>query len=261
MTLIASTRTLDGIIIAGDSLATFSNAPIVKGDVDVSCPACNHQHTVAAVLTGTSQAATTLSYAQKIFPFMDNFGVGIYGGLQVLGRTVHFAFREFEKICRDKDLKFDTPQEAAQAAGDYLHDLLVEYYRHFGLDLKAKPDDFFYSGFQLIGYDGDKPYTCNVTLGNAVRMDSIGGLDVSVCGIQEVTGALFEVYAKVPDSIPFIDAFSLQDAIEYVEFLIKTTALHQRFSRKIPSVGGEIDIASVTPFDGFQWVRQKKLYR
>lgn len=58
-----------------------------------------------------------------------------------------------------------------------------------------------------------------------------------------------------------IAAFSLQDAIDYAKFLIKTTADYQRFSGSLPVVGGEIDIALVTNRGGFQWIEQKQLYR
>lgn len=56
-------------------------------------------------------------------------------------------------------------------------------------------------------------------------------------------------------------AFSLQDAIDYSKFLIRTTADFQRFSGNMPTVGGEIDIALVTNHRGFRWIAQKELYR
>jgi hypothetical protein len=56
-------------------------------------------------------------------------------------------------------------------------------------------------------------------------------------------------------------AFSLQDAIDYAKFLIRTTADYQRFSGKWQTVGGEIDIALITNRNGFQWIAQKQLYQ
>lgn len=58
---------------------------------------------------------------------------------------------------------------------------------------------------------------------------------------------------------PF-QAFSLQDAVEYAEFIIDSTAKAQRFSRELPTVGGAIDIALITPFDDFTWIKRKELY-
>lgn len=56
-------------------------------------------------------------------------------------------------------------------------------------------------------------------------------------------------------------AFSLQDAIDYAKFLVRTTADYQRFSGQMPNVGGDVDIALVTPRGGFKWIAQKELYR
>ena len=71
--------------------------------------------------------------------------------------------------------------------------------------------------------------------------------------------AVWGLHKTHPESQPPYHVFSLQDAIDYAEFLIRTTIAHQRFSQTIPNVGGDIDIALVTPFDGFQWIRQKPL--
>src|SRR2546423_13420167 len=96
MTLIVSLRTLDGIVLAGDSLSTLMRSAEIQGDVDVTCPSCGHQHIIQATLQGPALPATTLSYAQKVFPFMTNFGIGTYGAGQVYGRTIYFAIRELE---------------------------------------------------------------------------------------------------------------------------------------------------------------------
>ena len=58
-----------------------------------------------------------------------------------------------------------------------------------------------------------------------------------------------------------VAAFSLQDAIDYASFLIRTTSEYQRFSGKWQTVGGDIDIALITNRNGFQWIKQKPLYK
>lgn len=45
MTLIVSQRTLDGVVIAGDSLATYLHtAPSIEKTVEVECPGCKGKH-------------------------------------------------------------------------------------------------------------------------------------------------------------------------------------------------------------------------
>lgn len=71
--------------------------------------------------------------------------------------------------------------------------------------------------------------------------------------------AIWRLYKERPEDQPPYPLFSLQDAINYAGFLIRTTIDHQQFSQKIPDVGGDIDVATVTLLGGFQWIRQKPL--
>lgn len=59
---------------------------------------------------------------------------------------------------------------------------------------------------------------------------------------------------------------SLQDAIDFSTLMIQTTSAMQRFSDGInadpgdmPGVGGPIDVAVITPDQGFVWVKKKRL--
>jgi hypothetical protein len=59
---------------------------------------------------------------------------------------------------------------------------------------------------------------------------------------------------------------TLQDAVDFCVLMTRTTASIQRFSDGtrltpggIPGVGGEIDIAVITPEKGFAWLKQKTL--
>ena len=60
---------------------------------------------------------------------------------------------------------------------------------------------------------------------------------------------------------PVIGALSLQDAVDYAEFLIQSTMGVQRFANMIPTVGGEIDIALITNYTHFRWIKAKSLAR
>lgn len=51
----------------------------------------------------------------------------------------------------------------------------------------------------------------------------------------------------------------LQDAVDYAEYLVSVAIGRFRFVVGAPVVGGEIDVAVVTP-DGFTWVRKKSLH-
>jgi hypothetical protein len=85
------------------------------------------------------------------------------------------------------------------------------------------------------------------------------GIGCNVSGDIRVVNLLWNV--QPGDGSANFGAFSLQDAIDYARFLIRTTADYQRFSGVMPTVGGEIDLALVTSHRGFQWIAQKQLYR
>ncbi len=59
---------------------------------------------------------------------------------------------------------------------------------------------------------------------------------------------------------------TLQDAIDFCTLMIETTSAIQRFSDGIkanpgdlPGVGGPVEILTITPEEGFKWVRKKKI--
>lgn len=72
--------------------------------------------------------------------------------------------------------------------------------------------------------------------------------------IQEIHGNLYEHLA--------IPAMPIQDAIDLVRFLVETTIGFQRFAVRVQpkTVGGPIEIASITKHEGFRWVQRKHFY-
>ena len=97
MTLIVSLKTPDGIVIAGDSMSTMRSQMKLEVNAPLKCPECGKENKIKMEVGGIPMTATTLPYAQKVFPFMDNFGVGTFGSGQLSGKTMHFAIRELER--------------------------------------------------------------------------------------------------------------------------------------------------------------------
>src|SRR5690348_1209101 len=98
MTLIVSLIIPDGIVIAGDSLATIIQyGTAAQGDVDVTCPNCQHKHTVPATLPSIPVPSTSFPYAQKIFPFDRTYGIGTAGAGQLNGKSIYFLMRQLER--------------------------------------------------------------------------------------------------------------------------------------------------------------------
>lgn len=260
MTLIVSLRIPDGIVIAGDSLATMMGNMQAKVQLDVVCPECKHQHRVDAEIGLGNLPSTTFSYAQKVFPFLKEYGVGVFGSGQLAGKTIFFAMREYEnELVKEKNQFPEGVSNVANAIGNYLHDLLKKQVEKDGKKLEEMDEKWHPMGFQVVGYDGQDPKTIEVNLGKENTINIYEKSGVTVSGASTMVGMLFDRYKKNPQEQPIYEIFSLQDAIQYAEFLISTTASQQQFSRSIPKVGGQIDVALVTPFDNFQWIKRKKL--
>jgi hypothetical protein len=55
-------------------------------------------------------------------------------------------------------------------------------------------------------------------------------------------------------------AMPIQDAIDLAEFLVHATIQYVRFSPGNPTVGGPIEIATITKHEGFKWVQRKHFF-
>ena len=261
MTLIVSLRILDGVVIAGDSLSTLmGQRQLEAAPIDVTCPKCTHNYKIQPEVEEFAVPGTTFSYAQKVFPFRGRFGVGTFGVGLLADKSIYFIMRLFEQESK-KEQPINGVTEAAEKIGNEIHNFLIEQLELEKVSIDALPDDQALLGFQVVGYDGLDPKTIEVFIGKRVVCRPINQLGCTISGSKEVVQAIWGLYKKEPQSQPPYPAFSLQDAIDYAAFLIRTTIDHQRFSQAIPNVGGDIDIALVTPFDGFQWIRQKELGR
>jgi hypothetical protein len=56
------------------------------------------------------------------------------------------------------------------------------------------------------------------------------------------------------------DAMPIQDAIDLAHFLVYATIQFVRFQPGTPTVGGPIEIATITKHEGFKWVSRKHYY-
>ena len=258
MTLIVSVISADGIVIAGDSLSSLNRQINMKQSVQVFCPHCKKKHIVNANFQGNMGQAT-YSYAEKVFPFLENFGIGVFGSGLIGSHSVNFLVRSFEHYLKEHNRTIDDVTNLAEEIGVNLHNLLKKQLEIEKKSLDDFPKEHVSLGFQVVGYDNLEPKIIEVLLGKDVRYNEFSQLGCYASGNREVVTAIWELYKKQPEGHPIYEVFSLQEAVDYVDFLISSTISFQRFSPITPNVGGEIDIALIRPFDEFQWIRQKPL--
>jgi hypothetical protein len=261
MTLNVSLRIPDGIVLASDSLATTMLNLNVRTDVRGKCESCGHEGTIKDVQLPTlTLPGSTWPYVQKIFPIGPYSGLAIFGSGSVNGRSQYNHIIGLVKLGgfgHEGDL-----EKLAEKIRVYFQNQLLEEWKKGSVDANLQPDNFFPFGYQLVGFKKDSsgepiPLTLKIKIGKASVIEKIEGLGCTPTGDESVVSLLWPSGNLGAN----IGAFSLQDALDYAKFLIKTTADYQRFSGRMPTVGGEVDMALVTAHKGFQWIAQKELYR
>ena len=259
MTLIASLISPDGIVLAGDSLSTNLAALNTQVQFPAECPTCHAKFSVGGNVQLAPLPRSTFSFAQKIFPFLRRYALGTFGQAQLAGKTMHFALRELERKLADEQYQPANIADIISRINEQLLSLLDLQYP----DRRTNaPDGWFALGYQFVGYEGPAPKAYEIRFvgkGDPVIIDKTVPSGCTVSGDTFIVSCLWDFHLKNPIHSPAFEVFSIQDAIDYAEVLISTTATYQRFTRNMPTVGGEIDIGLATPFDNFRWIKRKKL--
>lgn len=255
MTLVVSLRIADGLVLATDSLATLQGRIGIEADLSVKCPECSKDIELKELkMPPIPVSSSTMSFAQKLFPFKKKFGIGCYG-LNILNKkTIYYHMKSLED--KFETHKFKSVHEVADKIKKYFGEEIKKQIR----DLDKAPEDFSPLGFQVVGYDENlNAKTIEVKIGKDSKFKVYEGIGCTVNGDIDVVLHLWEIGKKDPRRRAKYSSFSLQDAIDYAEFLIKATATYQRFANIMPTVGGQVDIALITPYRQFTWIKSKEL--
>lgn len=243
---------------------------------------------------GDGQAVTVNTYdnANKVFNLRKGLpiaamtaGIGNFGN-----SSISTIAKDFRKLAEAKDGPFEiaidsyTMEEVAKKTRDYL------YEERFS-KLKEKPEGDFH--FWVGGYSSDAEMgeiwrvdisngncpepTCEASVEQASRVcwggapEAINrlilgygqGIQAALArgGVPEdkLEGALKEIAQYTQASLEH-PAMPTSDAIELARFLAETTKQFLRFMPGANSVGGHIDIATVTKHENFKWVARKHFY-
>lgn len=256
MTLVVSLRVPDGVVLAADSLQT-TQASLQLGmkDFKVKNEKTGEEINVGDLkLPSILMPTSTSSYAQKLFSFKDKFGVATFGSAVINSRTIYNHIKNLE--LNTKEIK--TVSEAGKILLDYFTVQLQEQLKVTGQKL-AKGQ--LVMGFQVVGYESQNDlfgHTVEVIIGEEPKSRMIDGIGCTISGDTEVVKKIWEIGQGTNRAANY-GAFSLKDAVDYVEFLINTTASFQRFANMIPTVGGAVDVALITNYSKFQWIKYKDL--
>lgn len=258
MTLTISVRVPDGIVLAADSLVSIMATITPTGEFGAKCPKCKEDIKISDLkLPPIGMPAGSSSFGRKLFNIKKrNIGVAVYGTPSLNGRTVESHIREFEKL---KVVGKETVEEIAKKLAKYFYDKVKKEVK----DVSKIPEKHVVTGFQVVGYDEkdiEIGKTFLVKIGRKVVIEPTHdkGYGCTFGGDGRVVGKLWKVDPTIPIAKPNYRFMTLQDAIDYAIFLIRTTIGYQRFATMVPNVGGNIDVAIITHHDGLKWIQEKK---
>lgn len=248
MTICVSVKTRDGIVLGTDSMSTVT---LYGND-------------------GQSMAQKTYSNARKLvqigsFPI----GVFIYGTGNLGPRTVYSHILEYSR-----SLENDREWTVQKIASGLSQHMMQEYNEIYG---ETKAQHFL--GLNVAGYSKGVASSEEWKIGipssiepglvmtNGVNWEGIllpfgrlyQGYDLRLIQALQEAGVKPDLLRRVLEETPLVpqilfDAMPLQDAINYVVYVLRTTIGFSSFETGPPTCGGQLQIAVISEEDGFQWV-------
>ncbi len=271
MTLVVALKVGDGLVMGADSASTFERA-------------------------GTSGAEFVNSYfnAEKLFNLVKGLPIGVLvyglGGL---------SNRSVGSLLKDLRIQLSGPsvgpsilqpasytiQQAAERVKAFFYDDL--YKKQFpGIPGTGLPGMGFLIGGYSAGSGSSELWqvavkedgTCDPPQELIPQADPFGirwegqpeaclrlvrGFNMQALDRLMQAGLTVEQALRVLDhGLPFaLPTMPIQDAIDLVEFLEEVTCGFVRFAPGHPTVARPIDIAAITPHEGFRWVKRKHYFK
>lgn len=264
MSLVVSLRVPDGLVIAADSLSTSKNIlGFDFGKMDLKCPNCSHvidQKSADFPKLNLELPFSASSYTQKLIKLNGKFALSVFGVGVIGQKSIYYHVKQQQKagVFIGKTLS-----EVNSILVKYFGDALLADYPKYK---DEAPDNWHPLGYHLNGYESsdgvDKAITYEVYVGKKSIVKPIEQIGCTVGGDLFVVNKLWELASPSKGNnghqIKY-GLLSLQDAIDLSIFFIETTSNFQRFADSLQTVGGDIDIALITPFHDFQWIRRKRL--
>lgn len=270
MTIAISLKVDDGIVLASDSATTFC----------MSNP-------------GGGFSVQIYNNAKKIFRLHKELPLGaVTWGLASIGRlSLKILAKDFRSALMDGQIAFDpnayTVQQVAVLFKEFMFD------RHYQQTFAQIPEDQRPTlGFMVAGYSSGQPrgevWHLQVDKGTYYGPDLAIGQDISGIRWQGQPQSLrrlilgfdpnlYTVLQKAGLPQPQIDAIiqscsrefgvsivkdgmPIQDAIDLAIYLEETSAGFSRFCDGPAFVGGPVEVAVLTKYEGFKWIKRKHFY-
>ncbi|MCI0448941.1 MAG: hypothetical protein L0Y79_04030 [Chlorobi bacterium] len=260
MSIVACVKVIDGIALAADSVTQIWG----KG------------------VSGQAGVMKTYHFAKKIFQ-LGTLPIGIltYGIGNIGHRSIESLVRDFYNTPLDAK----SVEEITNEFYTYIKRIYEQTYPPQVNELQQQPNlGIYIAGYserdRELGNDWGMEYEFILPVHTAsIQVREKEKTGASWRGISNIFSRLFFGYEPLLKktlidggrseeeinkllgsfAVPIVfDGMPVQDAINFVTFIIKTTIGVLEFSIGPPSCGEPIDVAVITPVGGFEWIAEKK---
>ena len=237
MSLVVTVFVPEGIVIAGDSRLSLTYP--TKDEVTQK----EFFHTITASDSN-----------DKVFLVKDKFGLGTFGAADIKGMPIAGFINRFveEKVTDATEV-------------DQIPQLLLDF---FGQPYNFPAVSFFVAGYKIENaVSNQHVHFLNVASKQINRVNTTANPSGANWGgeTEVMSRLLSPVKLKQGDQwnelnaapLPF-NFFTLQDAIDFSVYAVRTTIESFRFQQRLKTVGGAIDILLLKPGEKPFWVAKKK---
>lgn len=269
MTVCVAVKVHDCLVFAADSASTLT---VTNDD-------------------GNQQVLNVYNNADKVFNLHRGLplvamtcGMGHIGG-----RSISSLAKEFRQALDQGGFGFDADDYTVESVTKSAHQFLQGKYR----DAFPEPDKNHYLEFWIGGYGSSNSHgeIWKISLIDGLMLDPVqlnkedqpqaifwGGQGEAISRLLIGVDPRFEEVlqeAAVPEDVarrvgtiarrglekPVLSAtMPVIDTIRLADFLVQTTIGYFSFAFGSDIVGGAVDLATVTKFEGFKWVKRKHYY-
>lgn len=266
MTIVVTVKVTDGIVLASDSATTFMDHNGIPVKV------YNNANKIFNLVKGLPIGAMT-------------FGSGSVGtaSIATLSKDMRKHFSNPESQYYFDHANFSI-EEVAKKARDFFIDRMKESYPNgvenylmgyricgYGTldtlaegwefvvqgDAVSDPTPFYEAGNYGPRWNGDREALDRLILGfGRDLMPALIDAGLDPANSESIRAHLnSRTYQTL--SLP---AMPIQDAVELAKFLAETASKFSHFSLQAPTIGGPIELATITKHEGFKWVARKHYF-
>ena len=256
MSLVVSLRVPDGIVVAADSLSTAQN--LVQ--IEIETLPRSQEGDGAAVsripVPPIPVPFSASSFTQKLIRLGESWAVSSCGQGIINDKSIYYHLRQFEQGIKNNS----TLEETVDRLKKFFESELTKQYPRYQ---DEAPPEWIPITFHVNGYEGEdeafQAVTYEVFVGKKNKIRRNEPIGCTIGGEMTIVQQMWAL-GEHDQRFQFqYGLMSLQDAVDLCEFYINTTAAFQRFTNRTPTVGGDVDVALITPFHGFQWLKRKSL--